>query len=73
MSAKRWLTGCTSRRSMALIRPAVTWTRRPALDSVAEGFSITSVTIIRHRDGSREFLPGTSAAFVEAYREGNTP
>lgn len=40
-----------------------------ALDKMGEGCDIESVTIVRHDDGTREFLPGTIASYVYAYRE----
>ena len=42
-----------------------------ALDKLGDGCDIESLTIVRHDDGSREYLPGTVAANVHAHREGN--
>jgi hypothetical protein len=46
--------------------------QRIALDkwtAAGPGAEMRSVTIVRHADGSREYLPGTVAAEVKRYRE----
>jgi hypothetical protein len=43
-----------------------------ALDKMAIGCDITSVTIVRHNNGDREYLKGTIAAEVYRYREAKT-
>lgn len=41
-----------------------------ALDKLAAGCDIESLTIVRHANGRREMLRGTVADRVYAYREG---
>jgi hypothetical protein len=40
-----------------------------ALDKMALGCDIESVTIVRHPNGAREYLRGTVASYVQKYRE----
>jgi hypothetical protein len=40
-----------------------------ALDKMALGCDVESVTIVRHGNGAREYLRGTVASYVKAYRE----
>lgn len=46
------------------------YTQAIALAKFADGCDIQSVTIVRHDSGSREYLRGTIASAVAAYREG---
>lgn len=48
----------------------IVYTQGIALDKMGEGCDIASLTIVRHDDGSREYLPGTIATAVAAHREG---
>lgn len=41
-----------------------------ALGKLGEGCDIVSTTMVRHNDGRREQLPGTVAAAVFSFREG---
>lgn len=41
-------------------------------NEAGHGASMYSQTIVRHPDGSREYLPGTIAASVQAFREGRS-
>ena len=45
------------------------YTQGIALDKLAAGCDIVSVTIVRHTDGSREYLRGTIASAVRELRE----
>lgn len=45
------------------------YTQEIALNKLADGCDIVSVTIIRHADGRIEFERGTIAAYAHAYRE----
>lgn len=42
------------------------------LDMLAIGCAVNSVTIVRHSNGEREYLPGTVASYVRNYRESKT-
>lgn len=39
------------------------------LNIAGKGATMEILTIVRHDDGSREYLPGTIASAVQAYRE----
>lgn len=41
-----------------------------AIEMMSEGCDVQSTTIVRHDDGSREYLPGTVASHVYRYRYG---
>ena len=45
------------------------YTNDIAFKKLAEGCDITAVTIVRHNDGSREYLKGCLAAAVQRHRE----
>jgi hypothetical protein len=44
-----------------------------AVDRIAAGWDVESCTIVHHDDGRREYLDGTVAPLVYAYREGRAP
>ena len=41
------------------------------LREAGKGAEMRTTTIVRHDNGDREYLPGTVAAEVQRYREGN--
>lgn len=44
------------------------YTPQAALDRVRDGYDVQAVTIVRHADGSREYLRGTLAHEVRRFR-----